>query len=435
MSSSSSLHPRPSRHRRAGLLLAAALISGSAWPASEGLSYAEALGRAAANAPTVVAREQQIAAAREDAVRASALPDPALTVGLSNWPVTGGDAFETRADDMTMKEIGVMQSVPARAKRQARRAVAERKVEQALAASTSERLAVRQATAQAWIDLWAAQQEITALRAQRESADVAVRTARARLEGGTATVSDTLAAEGAMLELENRVDASAARVEAARASLARWVGTPADALEAVGAPPELKALPIDEAQLLESIDRQAPLLSRHSREALAEAEVDAAVADKRPDWAVGLAYGQRDRAPDGSSRSDMVSLEFAMDLPLFTRNRQDAGIAARRAELQALIAEQDDLRRVQEETVRRTLAEWRGLQRQVVRKENEILPLARDRSKAALAAYAGGGDLEPWLNARRDEVALHVEHARHLSELGRLWSALAYLLPDEEMPR
>jgi cobalt-zinc-cadmium efflux system outer membrane protein len=426
-------HRRCSTRRWVALLLATALFAMRAWPASPGLAFDDALQLAATNAPSVTARELQIVAARQDAVRAAALPDPQLTFGVANWPVTGSDAFETRADDMTMKQFGVMQAVPARAKRDARQAIADRRLDQAMADSTAEQLAVRQAAARAWIELWAAQQELRALRAQREAAELGARTARARLAGGSATVSDTLAVAGVVLEVENRLDEAAAGVEAAQATLARWLGTPAESLEASGAPPDLKTLPIDEARLLASIDQQAPLLARHSREALARAEIDAAIADKQPDWSVGLAYGQRDRAPDGASRGDMVTLEFAIDLPLFPANRQDAGIAARRAELQALAAQQEDARRIQEETVRRAVAEWRGLQRQVVRKEYEILPLARDRSRAALAAYAGGADLQPWLDARREEVELHVEHARHLRELGRLWSDLAYLLPEEEV--
>ena len=87
---------------------------------------------------------------------------------------------------------------------------------------------------------------------------------------------------------------------------------------------------------------------------------------------------------------------------------------------------------MQVEAVRRALAQWHGLKRQVARKEREALPLAHDRSQVALAAYRGGGPLQPWLDARRDELELHIEHARHLGELGRTWSALAYLLDDEE---
>ena len=429
-----SLHRRCRTRRWLAWMLAVGFVAMPVWSIAAGISFNDAQRLAAERAPLLKARQSQVAATQEEAARATALPDPKLTLGLANWPVTGADAFDFRADDMTMKQIGVMQEFPARAKRQARQAVADRGIEQAEALSAAEQLAVRRGTTEAWIALWAAQREVAALQTLREPASIAVRTAKARLTGGAGTVADTLATQAAALELENRIDAALATLEAARAGLARWLGVdPAD-VEAEDAPPELTELPVAPATLLTSIDRQGPLLPWRSREALAEAEVDAAIAEKRPDWSLGVTYGQRDRMPNGVSRSDMLMVEFAIDLPLFPRNRQDRGVAARRAELDAVAAEREDARRVQTEAVRRALADWQGLQRQVARKETQSLPLAHDRAKTALAAYAGGGDLQPWLEARRDEIELHIEHARHLGELGRAWAALAYLLPEESAP-
>lgn len=434
MSFSFSLHRWCGTCRWPVWALAIGFVVTPAWSIAAGISFNDAQRLAAERAPLLKARQAQIAATQEEAARAAALPDPKLTLGLTSWPVTGPDAFEFRADDMTMKQIGVMQEFPARAKRQARQAVADRGIEQAEALSVAEQLAVRRGTAEAWIALWAAQREVVALQTLREPASIAVRTAEARLTGGTGTVTDTLATQAAALELENRIDAALATLEASRAGLARWLGVdPAD-MDAEDAPPELTELPVAPATLLASIDRQGPLLPWRSREALAEAQIDAAIAEKRPDWSLGVTYGQRDRTSGGVSRSDMLMVEFAVDLPLFPRNRQDRGVAARRAELDAVSAEREDARRVQIEVVRRALADWQGLQRQVTRKETQSLPLAHDRAKTALAAYAGGGDLQPWLEARRDEIELHIEHARQLGELGRAWAALAYLLPAETTP-
>lgn len=421
-----------SSYRWAAFVLVLGLVTGPAWSAPVGLTYEQALQLAIERAPTLSASGAQTAAAREEVARAAALPDPKLMLGLANLPVTGTDAFDVHADDMTMKQIGLTQDVPARAKRQARQAVAERTVEQTQALSLAERLAVRRQAAQAWIAVWAAQREVEALRALREPANVAVRAAKARLAGGTGSAVDAMATQNAAQELENRIDAAAAALQAARAGLARWLGVEAADLRIEGMLPVLTALPVSPAVLQASIDRQAPLLPWRSREAVAEAEVDAAIAEKQPDWSIGVAYGQRDRTLPGLRRSDMLTLQFAIDLPLFARNRQDRGIAARRAELAAVAAEREDARRTQAETVGRTLAEWEGLKRQIQRKEAESLPLARDRAKTALAAYAAGGDLQPWLEARHDEIELHIEHARDLGELGRAWAALAYLLPEEE---
>ncbi|MBA8681022.1 MULTISPECIES: TolC family protein [Stenotrophomonas] len=433
MSFSSPLHHRCSICRLRVWVLAFGLFAvAPAWSATASITFDDAVRLAAERAPMLQARQSQIAASQEEAVRAAALPDPRLTLGVANLPVTGADAFDASADFMTMKQIGVMQDFPAHAKRQARQAVADRTVEQAQALSVAERLAVRQAVARAWIAQWAAQREVTALQALREPTGIAVRSAKARLAGGTGSAVDAMATQNAALEVENRIDDAEASLEAARASLARWLGEEPMALRIEGAPPELMTLPVAPATLVASVDRQGPLLPWHSRETIAEAQVDAAIAEKRPDWSLGVTYGQRERTPEGLPRSDMLMVEFAIDLPLFPRNRQDRGVAARRAELDTVAAEREDARRAQAERVRMTLAEWEGLKRQVARKETESLPLARDRAKTALAAYAAGADLQPWLEARRDEIELHVMHARHLGELGRAWAALAYLLPEEE---
>lgn len=427
-----SLRRRRSFRHWAPLALVLAWMVAPAWSAPTSISFDAAVRMALERAPALQARRSQTEAAREDAVRAAALPDPKLTLGLANYPVTGSDAFDLRADDMTMKQIGLMQEFPARAKRRARQALAERTVEQAQALTRAEQVAVRQAAAQAWIALWAVQREVEALQAQREQSALAVRIAKARLAGGTGTAVDAMATQSAALELDNRIDMAAAAVEAARGSLARWLGVKPDGLATAGAPPDLTTLPVSEATLLASIDRQGPLLPWQSRESVAEAAVGEAIAEKRPDWSLSAAYGQRERTPEGMPRSDMLMVEFSIGLPLFARSRQDRGIAARRAELDAVVAEHEDARRMQIEAVHRALAEWNGAQRQVARKEGEALPLAHDRSQTALAAYRGGGPLQPWLDARRDELELHVEHARHLAELGRAWAALAYVLPNEE---
>lgn len=140
-------------------------------------------------------------------------------------------------------------------------------------------------------------------------------------------------------------------------------------------------------------------------------------------------YGQR--AP---GMSDMVSLQFGVSLPLFTRNRQDRGISAKQAQRDAIQADHEDARRAQQEAIARAAATWQGWNRQIERYQETLLPLARDRAQTALASYRGGGVLQPWLEARRDEIELRLSYADALAARGRLWASLAYLLPSEVTP-
>jgi outer membrane protein TolC len=74
------------------------------------------------------------------------------------------------------------------------------------------------------------------------------------------------------------------------------------------------------------------------------------------------------------------------------------------------------------------LTEWQQLGEQVAQYEQELLPLARERSSAALASYrAGRGDLRPALDAHQQEIEFVIEHAQLLNERGRAWAFLRYL--------
>lgn len=400
--------------------LAAPLAAGAA---SAGLTLPEAVRLAGERAPMLEARRAGVLSAQENAARAGALPDPMLTVGIDNLPVTGPDAFDARVDDMTMKKIGLRQDVPARAKRVARRSLASRQIDQARAQAEAEGLSVRRAAAEAWIAAWAVERELDALRALRDQAALAARVSRARVAAGGEAASDALAVEAALLELDNRIEAARAEKSMAQAGLARWLGdVPVDVSDAA---PDFGTLPMPQARLVASVDRTASLLPAAARVETAAAAIDVARADKRPDWSVGASYGVR---ADG--RSDMLMFEVGIGLPLFPRNRQDRGVAAREADYQAALAVREDLRRQQAARIRADIARWEGLKRQVALHERSLLPLARDRSATTLAAYRAGGDLQPWLDARRDELDVRLGHAVHLGELGRAWAALAFLLPE-----
>ncbi len=403
------------------------LSPASALAGSSALTLDEATRLAEQRAPMLDARRAGISAAQEEAARAGALPDPMLSVGIDNLPVTGRDAFDSRADDMTMKRIGLRQEIPSGAKREARRTLAVRGIDEARALSEAERLTVRRSAAEAWIDLWTAQRELAALQALRNEAALATKFAKARVAGGSEPVSDALATEAAVLELDNRIEEARAKQTAAQAGLARWFGD--GVVETTVEAPSFDTLPISEARLLAAIDRIGPLLPTSAQVETAAAAIDVARAEKRPDWSVGTSYGQR-----AGGRSDMIMFEVGIGLPLFTRNRQDRGVAAREADYQAALFAREDLRRQAVARIRADIARWEGLKRQVALHETSSLPLARDRSMTALAAYRAGGEIQPWLNARRDEFDVHLSHAQHLGDLGRAWAALAYLLPSEGQP-
>ncbi|MGM3150967.1 hypothetical protein, partial [Escherichia coli] len=83
--------------------------------------------------------------------------------------------------------------------------------------------------------------------------------------------------------MDNRLEQVHAEHAAAQAGLARWLGIAPEAILASGAAPDFSQLPLEPTQLLAKLDQHTPLLGWEARESLAQAQVDAAVAETRPD--------------------------------------------------------------------------------------------------------------------------------------------------------
>ena len=380
-----------------------------------------------AQAPTLMARHAHIASAHEEAMRAGRLPDPTLNVGVQNFPITAPGAFSVRSDPMTMRVIGITQALPSRAARAADREAADAEIKAADAEGADTIQSVQQRIADAWIDLWTAQQKRALLAELQAENALAVQIAQARLKGGSGSATDALAARAEAAALDNRLEAVDADIAGAQAGLQRWLEQPATVL---GDAPDFGQLPATPEHLEQAIDQQAPMQVWEAREQVAQAALDRARASKHPDWSVSFLYGQR-----AGPLSDMVMLEFGVSLPLFTRNRQDRAISAKEELREAAQDNHEDARREQRAVVARTIASWQGWARQIQRYQDTLLPLDRDRTKAALAAYRGGGALQPWLDARRDEIELRLSYADALAARAHLWASLAYLLPaSEAMP-
>lgn len=73
---------------------------------AEPLAFDAALQRAANEAPSLKASASGVDAARSVAIASGRLPDPTLSVGIDNFPVSGPPAFSFTRESMTMTRIG-----------------------------------------------------------------------------------------------------------------------------------------------------------------------------------------------------------------------------------------------------------------------------------------------------------------------------------------
>jgi cobalt-zinc-cadmium efflux system outer membrane protein len=360
---------------------AAALLALASHVASaEPVTFDEALSEASTNAPQLQAGALRIDAQQSASISAAALPDPRVGVAFENFPISGQPAFSLSQDEMTMVTLSASQEIPNGAKRRAWRSRALADVGEAQAALALTARQVRVEAALAWLDLAYAERRLAALDEGVARIAAYEGTSTAGVASGTVRPAQSLEVRRAVAALEDERSELEAQRGRAAAALARWTGDHDPETEG-----PIPAFEVDHHLLMEAIDRLPQLDVASARIGQAEAEVDLARAEKRPDLMVDVAYQRRD-----PGYGDMVSAGVTVSLPLFARRRQDPVIAARSAEAGAALAEREDARRALRAELDAGLADHAMHHDQLERARSTLLPLARQQSDLETASYAAG---------------------------------------------
>jgi outer membrane protein TolC len=172
------------------------------------------------------------------------------------------------------------------------------------------------------------------------------------------------------------------------AELNRMLGRGANAAAPVPEPPQLREEVLNLESLRETALAQRPqLLALQSIVARNEKALDLARKDYYPDFDVRLSYGQRDNMPDGTRRSDMVSLTVAINLPVWRDDKR----APRVAESLAMRDQAQSMYQAQRNEVAAKLRQQAAVVEQNLKSarlyQTAILPQARLTVESALAAY------------------------------------------------
>ena len=388
------------------------------------LTLEQAQQRALARSRALPAQDAAIAAARELAVAAGRLPDPVLRAGIDNLPVSGADRFTIGADFMTMRRIGVMQELTSSDKRRLRAAGMEGAADKAAAEKDAEIARIERDTAQAWIDLYFAQQTIAIVRQQVAQAELDLQAAEAAYRAGKGSQADVFAARGRIGAAQDKVDESDTRVKTARLALARWVGPDVDVAPA--SLPDIDRIRLDPDVLDTQLAHHPDIAVLDREEAVARTEARLAEANRHPDWTVEVSLQQR-----GQGYSNMLSVGVSVPLQWERKNRQDRELAAKILQADRIRDEREERLRAHTAEVRAMLDEWRSTRARLARYRRELVPLAADQSAAVLAAYRGGKTaLAEVLAARRNELDVRLQALQLEAEAARRWAQLNFLIPS-----
>ena len=351
--------------------------------AQANLSLDEALALSIERQPALNAFARTARAAEEAAVAARQLPDPQLTIGIQNLPVTGSEAFDLGADFMTMKSIGIMRTQVREAKRDA--ASARYLAEAAVSLAEQDVLArrIQREVMLGWIAIIEAQQKREVLGLLVEKLEARQSLVEGGILDGSATPADVIAIEADISAARGEMLAAKDAEAAGRAMLARWIG------DAAQRPLSTNQLPIcrpSNKQLALAAVAEHPLIDvARRRETVAERSIDIARAERKPDWGWSAMYGQR-----GGGRSDMVTLQVTIDLP-FNKSRLQNRRIAEASELAAAARDRaEDTRREVVSDFEQAWAQWSEANARLTTALSDTLPALEAVERALEARVAGG---------------------------------------------
>jgi outer membrane protein TolC len=374
--------------------------------------------------PMLQALAAQRQAMEERAVAAGQLPDPMVKAGFMSLPT---DTWHLGQEAMTQVQVGVVQQFP-RGRSRSLRSEQIREQSASLEAATRDQRLQRLRTVREEFLEVAKQSRLAGINAEAEAAFTELADiTRDYYATGRVQQQDVLRSAVELAKVEDRATRIRLEEERARARLAAWVG------EAAYRDLEQDWPEVSSSLVMGDIDSW--LLSHPRIEALQEqvavAETGVELADQRykPGFSVDLTYGGRGGTnPNGSDRTDLMSVMLMMDVPLFHGNRQDRYKAAAVSETSAALFRRDDVLRTMRSEGRMQLATLRRQQERLLRFEETLLPDAEANSESAYSAYqAALGDLTALMRARITEFELRLEYAALQAETMKTVARLKYL--------
>lgn len=406
--------------------LLAAFLSLPGW-AAEPLTLPEAQALAVGRSQQLAANSASIAASRQMAIAAGQLPDPVLKLGVDSLPINGPDRFSLTRDFMTMRRIGLMQEIPRAEKRQLRAQRFEREADRTRAESQLNIANIHRETANAWIERFYTQQMRELVQRQIQETRLQAQTAEAGFGVGRSSQADVFAARAALVMLEDRLSQIDKQERNAALMLARWVGPAAE--RPVAGAPAWQASRLDDGRLEEHIQFHPDLVMLRAQVETTQTEARLAQANRRADLSVEANYSQR-----GPAYSNMISFGVSIPLQWDRTNRQDRELAAKLALVDEARARYEEALRNHEAEVRSLLNDWKNGKERVGRYRDQLIPLAKQRSEAALATYrTGKGDLAGVLTSRREELDFHIQALTAELETARAWAQLDFLIPEHNL--
>jgi len=354
---------------------------------------------------------------QDKAVADGQLPDPKVRIAFANWPT---NSFSYSQEPMTQLQLGVSQAFPRGATRQLKREKQEVQAEMLRQHEALRRLEVVRDTRLAWLDLYFWQASVERVNQSRQAIAELISVTQSTFATGKNKSQDIFRAQMELALLDDKLIDIAQKSDVANAALVRRFGGGLS-VEAIGHP-ALKH-PATASVTKELLMQHPTVTVKRISVDVAEKDISIAGEQYKPSWAVTAGYGAR-----GGDRADFASVGITMDIPLFTKNRQDRRLAAAKRSRQAQQLSLNSVLMDLERRVMTTHAVWSRTSERIKLYQQVVRERAKETSEASLASYQSGvTDFPELIRARLAELDIELKLLRLKRERLKAQAELLYL--------
>jgi len=389
------------------------------------LSLDEASSLALVDQPILTGREAVIDADERQAVAAAQLPDPKLSGGLKELPVDTGEAFSVRRDSFTEFTVGLSQALPRANKRRLKGERKRLEADTERAALHNDQRALRRDASLAWLDVYEAEQGLALARQLSSEAALQVQALEKDYGNGKASQADW---QGGKVEAglaEDKEHDWLHRSLRMRAGLARWIGD--DAQRPIAKDLSLATQPAALPALMAAVDHHPVIGELDKQIETSATDISLARQAYKPDVSVEGYVAYR------PGFSDFVGIQVTVDLPYFTKNRQDPQLAAAFQRSHASEDRKRDMLRELHAQVSEDYLDWRHFGERVDQFDTTVIPNAARRIEDARSAYgAGRGNFDAVFLARRSLLDIQLQRLALAVEAARAQIRLQYFAAPQD---
>ncbi len=388
------------------------------------LTLQQAEQRALSSDPVVKSYQASSRAFSEKSIADDTLPDPKLRLGMFNLPV---NTLSTTQQPTTQLRVGLQQAFPKGDSLKYKQQQSRWLSRASLARADDENLRITRDLRDTFLNLY---YEIAAVKIIKDSRVLfkdLVKITEAHYAIGRVNQQDVLRADLELSRLDDRIAQARGEENEYRAVLAQWIGDMA--YQPISKKfPQLPKLP-DTSDINKILTRHPAVEMDAFKVKADNSLVDLARQDYKPGINAFVEYRKRfGNNPNGSSRPDMVAAMVTLDIPLFTKNRQDKNVAASIEKTDAAQYKLDDKLRDMKRRLEKNLAAYKRLNARHKIYADSLLQSAKNNAEASLNAYQSGvTEFTTLMRSRITELDVKLADMRVSVDRARAKARLLYI--------